>query len=452
MGVDQSIFRAYDIRGIYPDQIDESVAKKIAQAYVAVMKPQGKIVVGYDVRLHSRTMADAVIEGLTESGVDVVSIGLAPTDMNYFAIGNYGYAGGIQVTASHNPAEWHGLKLTGAGVKPLTGDKEIAEIKQVVLTESFVPNVSKKGTIEERDIIDDYCDFLMKYLGPVSLQPMKVVVNANFGYAGKVFEYFIHRAQLPIELVPLNCEPDGHFPKGRPDPFIMENRTELVELVKSTKADLGIAWDADADRVFFCADGGTFIEPYHFNTLLIRDVLNRYPAAAVVYDLRYIWGLVESIVSHGGKPVMARVGHSYIKAKMREVDAVFGAESSGHTYYKDYWYADSGMLPVVQLLRILAAEKKPLSVLVGDVADAYPISGEINRKVSDPGKVIAAIKAAYHDGTFDETDGLTVTYDDYRFNVRLSNNEPVFRLNLEAKTHELVVEKTKEILESIPND
>lgn len=443
-GVDESIFRAYDIRGIYPGQINEEIAKKIAKAYVVVIKPEGEVAVGYDVRVHSKDIARAVREGLMESGVKVVDIGLVSTDMLYFAVGNYNLAGGIQVTASHNPAQWHGMKMVGAGVKPLTGDKEIPEIKQVVVEGG--ERLGDGGKVRSMDILDAYCDYLITYLGDAQIKPMKIVVNPNFGFAGKVFERLVQKGNLPIEIIGLNMELDGTFPKGRPDPLIPENRTEFAELVKSSGADLGITWDADADRVYFCAQGGLFVEPYYALTFFIADILEGTIGQSVVYDPRYTWALVDTIKRYSSQPVLSRVGHSLIKAKMRESGAIFGAESSGHSYYRDYWYSDSGTLPVMQLFRLMAKKNLDLAKVVGELAQKYPMSGEINRRVGDKEAIYQVLKQRYVDGQQSELDGLTVEYPMFRFNVRPSQNEPLFRLNLEAKTEELVKEKTAEVL------
>lgn len=444
--VDETIFKAYDIRGIYPGQIDEEIAKKIAKAYAVVIKPKGEVAVGYDVRVHSKDMAKAVREGLMESGVKVVDIGLITTDMIYFAVGNYNLAGGIQVTASHNPAEWHGMKMVGAGVKPLTGDKEIAEIKQVVLEGG---EINGEGGERVMDITDEFADYMLTQLDKVQMKPMKIVINPNFGAAGKVFERIVERGKLPIELVTINMGPDGTFPKGKPDPLQKTNQAEMREEMEQAGADLGVAWDGDGDRVFFYTGEGMFVEPYYVGTFFIEDVLEKYPNQPIVYDVRYTWALQDTIKNKGGIPVIVRVGHSFIKEKMREVGAAFAVESSGHTYYRDYWLCDCGMMPVMQLIKVLAQRHTNLRDLIGPVMDKYPISGEINRRVENPGEILAEVKSKYVDGKQTELDGLSVELADFRFNIRKSNTEPLFRLNLEAKTKELVAEKTAEVLEII---
>ncbi len=442
--MDTSIFKAYDIRGIWPEQIDGDVGYKIAQGYVNFVKPQGEVLVGCDVRIHSGELKEKVIEGLLDAGVDVVDVGVISTDMYYFGVGNYNLAGGLQVTASHNPPEWHGIKMVREKVAPLTGEYGITQIKDFVVANKKLKNT--RGKLRRMDILDDFCRFALKRLDGVNIKRMKVVYNPNFGFAGKVFERLVSLGQLPLDIVPLNAEPDGTFPKGRPDPFLIENRGEFCDLVKQSGADFGVAWDADADRVFFCADGGLFLEPYHLNTLLIQQVLEASPGEKIIYDPRYVWALRDAIESNGGKAIEVRVGHSYIKEAMWKNNAIFATESSGHTYYRDFWFADSGVLPVMQMLKYLSSSGFKLSEVVGWVVNKYCISGEINQKVDNPAKIIEALKNKYSDGRLEWVDGLSVEYVDFRFNVRTSNTEPLLRLNLEAKSQEIMETKRDEIL------
>lgn len=447
MKTDPSIFKAYDIRGTFPDQINNDTAYLIGQAYAAVVKPEGKVLVGRDVRLHSEELQKSVIAGLTDAGVDVVDVGLISTDMSYFGVGHFKYAGGIQVTASHNPPEFHGVKMVREGVVPIAMETGISEIRDFVLSEKKIKE--EKGNVEKRDLMDDYIDYILTWLDKDKVKPTKVVYDPNFGFAGKVFERLIKKAGLPIEIIPLNAEPNGNFPKGRPDPFVPENRPEFVELVKSSGADFGIAWDADADRAFFCADGGVFVEPYYLNTLLIKKMLMKSPNETIIYDPRYTWALIDAIKENGGKPLLCRVGHSYIKASMRKNNALFATESSGHTYYRDYWYADCGMIPVMQILDFVSESGMKLSDAVYPVMHKYFISGEINSKVKDVKDVTEELAKEYKGGKQNRLDGLTVEYDAFRFNVRPSNTEPLLRLNLEAKSQKLMEEKRDEVLKVI---
>lgn len=446
--INEGIFKAYDIRGIYPSEIDEDLIYKIGQAYVKVIQPNGKVVVGHDVRLSSEKLSESLIKSLTDAGIDVVDVGLISTEMLYYTVGNYGYYGGLQVTASHNPAEYNGLKMVREQAKPVSSDTGIYEMRDLILTGQEKVESDKKGSVEKKDILVDFVDFALKFTDTASIKPMKLVYNPNFGFEGEVLKKMVEVGKLPLTLVGLNDTPNGHFPKGRPDPFRPENRPEFVELVKSSGADLGVAWDADADRVFFCTKSGHFLEPYYLNALLIKLQLRKEPGSTIVYDPRFVWALVDSAKENGGNAVISRVGHSFIKEKMREVDGVFCGESSGHTYFKDFWYADSGIIPLLLVLELISKEGD-LDVLLKPYFDKYFMPGEINTEVKDAAAKIKEIKEKYADGNQDELDGISVEYADWRFNVRSSNTEPLLRLCLEAKSQELMEEKRDEVLNLI---
>jgi phosphomannomutase len=299
------------------------------------------------------------------------------------------------------------------------------------------------------DIWNDFADYILTYVKGVNIKPLKVVINPNFGLAGKVLEKIIERGNLPITLIKLNAEPDGHFPKGRPDPFIPENRIEFCELVKSSGAGLGITWDADADRVFFCAEGGTFLQPYYLNTILIKQMLKTYPGEKVLYDPRYTWGLIDAINTNGGVPLVCRVGHSYIKEMLKEQNAIFAGESSGHTYFRDYWFSDSGMIPVMQVIKHLSESPVSLLTEVKPFMDKYIISDEVNTEVTDKEGKMNEIAEKYKDAKQSRLDGVAVEYSDWRFCVRPSNTESLLRLTLEAKSKELMEQKRDEVLSII---
>ena len=448
MGCDAGIFKAYDVRGIFPEQLDNEVAYKIGQAYVDVIKPQGEVLVGRDVRIHSEELKNALVQGIVDAGVDVVDVGLMSTDMLYFGTGFYPVGGGVQVTASHNPPEWHGFKMVRAGAVPISGDTGITEVKDWVMgTKKLL--VEKKGKVRQMEIWDEYCRHILKWINVEKIKPMKVVINPNFGLAGKVFHKIVEMGKLPLQIIDLNCEPDGTFPKGRPDPFVPENRPEFLQLIKDSNADLGITWDADADRVFFATEEGVFAEPYYTNTVLAKNLLVKNPGAKVIYDVRYIWALIDAIKEAGGEPVGCRVGHSFIKAMMREVDGVFGAESSGHTYYKDFWFADCGMIPPMQVLEHLSITGKKMSEMINPIAEKYPISGEINNKVTNAKEIMEQISKVYPDAVQERVDGLSVEYPDFRFNLRTSNTEPLLRLCLEAHDKKTMELKKVEVLDLI---
>jgi len=405
-------------------------------------------VVGEDVRIHSGELKESLVKGILDSGVDVVDAGLMSSDMLYFAVGFYQTDGGIQSTASHNPPEWHGFKMVRKGPVAMTLESGIGEVRDFILEERTSPS-ERKGSVRKIDLWDNYCDYILRWIKDVKVKPMKVVINPNFGLAGKIFERIVQRGKLPLEIVPLNAEPNGNFPKGRPDPFIPENRNEFIELVKSTGANFGITWDADADRVFFASDGGIFVEPYFLNTILIKQMLTKYPGEKIIYDPRYTWALIDTIEENKGSPILVRVGHSYIKEAMRKHNALYATESSGHTYYRDYWYSDCGMIPVMQILEFLSTNNTSLSQAVKPVMEKYFISGEINSEVSDKEGKMNEIAEKYKDAQQSRLDGISVEYDKWRFCVRPSNTEPLLRLTLEAKSKELMEQKREEVLRII---
>jgi phosphomannomutase len=446
--IDTSIFKAYDIRGTFPDSIDNDLAYKIGLAYVDHVKPQGEVLVGEDVRIHSHELKESLIRGLTDAGASVLDVGKISTDMYYFGVGNYKTDGGIQVTASHNPPEWHGFKMVKKGPVAMTLEEGIGQIRDYILADKKNISVTK-GTVRKLDIWDDFADYVLGWIKDVELKPLKIVINPNFGFAGQVFKRIVERGNLPIKLIELNSEPNGLFPKGRPDPFVPENRTEFSELVKTSGADLGITWDADADRVFFAVDGGLFVEPYYLNTILIKQMLKKFPGEKIIYDPRYTWALIEAIEENGGIPLVCVVGHSYIKQKMREENALFATESSGHTYFRDFWYADCGMIPAMQVIEFLSTNNINLSDAVKPIMNKYIMSGEINNVVENKEAKMNEISEKYKDAKQSRLDGISVEYENWRFCVRPSNTEPLLRLTLEAKSQELMEEKRDEVLSII---
>jgi len=442
-----SIFKTYDIRGIYPTDLNEEDAFKIAQAYVAVLKPQ-TVALGKDVRMSSPKMWEAAKEGLIKAGVNVVDIGTISTDMLYFAVGNYGYDGGITITASHNPKEWTGMKLVEKGSNPVFEGNKLPEIKELALQTDF-SLASQTGTLSQKNILADYAEKVRGFGKLENLRPLKIVINANFGLAGKFLKVILK--DTPIEWVELNCEPDGNFPKGRPDPMVSENRDEMKKIVTESQADLGFAWDADADRCFIYDKGGRDIEGCYLGALLAKIMLGRpeNKGKKVVFDPRIVWSVKETIEKYGGIAVPSKVGHAIIKAKMREVDAFLAVESSGHFYFKDYFYCDNGLIPAILVLSYLNEKNQSLAEALAEVTENYFVSGEINFTAENKDEIITALKGKYADAEFSEIDGVSIEYPDWRFNVRKSNTEPLLRLNIETRSQELLEEKKKELVELI---
>lgn len=425
----KSIFKAYDVRGIYPDQINESIVKQIGIAYATINKPK-VVAVGQDVRAHGADLKEALIDGLTSAGVDVVDIGVITTDQLYFAVGHYKYDGGISVTASHNPSEYNGLKFSERGGAPISSEGLI-ELREFS-NKDAPASKSQPGTVSKKGIIDDYIKHVLAYAGEKPTTPVKLVVNANFGAVGRVVDILAER--LNLELTRLNWEQDGSFPKGPPNPLLPENRDETIELIKATKPDFGVAWDADADRVFFFTGSGIFIPSCYIIALLAPEILKKHPGANIVHDLTTSWVMDEAIKDAGGKPVTGRTGHTFIKALMREVDAPFAGESSGHYYFRDCFYADNGILPLLLVLNLIKNTGKSLEQLVEPLMSAYVVSGEINFTVKDAPSVVASIEQEFSgQGQIDKTDGLVIESKEWRFSIRSSNTEPLLRLNAESK-------------------
>ena len=446
MAFDPSIFKAYDVRGIYPTQLDATVARAIGQAFVAEVEPK-TVAVGHDVRASGPELYEALIDGLTAAGANVIKIGGISTEQLYFAVAHFGYDSGICVTASHNPGEYNGFKMVKKGSEPISGNSGLEAIRDRVERLMATPvTASVKGEISEQDAFPAYKEFILSFIDTSKLKPMTVVTNANFGYQGQFAARVLE--SLPITLSQLNAEPDGTFPKGRPDPFVPENRDEFVAKIKAEQPDFGVAWDADADRAFFATGDGIFLEAYYMNAILAQALLAKQPGEKVIYDVRYTWAVIDAVTAAGGEPIPCRVGSSFIKQALREHNALFCGESSGHYYFRDYFYCDTGMLPFLLILELLSTTGKTLNELAGDLLSKYVVSGEINRTVEDSAAIIEQLKAKYADATtIDETDRLTIEYNrDWRFNVRTSNTEPLLRLNVEANSQQLMQAKRDELL------
>lgn len=438
-------FKAYDVRGRIPDQINEDICYRIGRAYAVAIRPK-KVVVGYDIRLTSKEFCDALSCGLMDEGVDVYNIGLSGTEQVYFATFHYQMDGGIAVTASHNPKDYNGMKFVREGSRPISSDTGLLDIKALAEKNAFT-DATKKGQAFALDISQSYPQHLLGYVDVASLKPLKIVVNAGNGGAGKVIDLL--EPLLPFEFIKVHHEPDGEFPNGVPNPLLEENRAPTIAAVKKHNADFGIAWDGDFDRCFFFDENGNFLEGYYIVGLLAEAFLRKSEGEAIVHDPRLVWNTIAITEQFGGRAVQSKTGHAFIKERMRLENAIYGGEMSAHHYFRDFAYCDSGMIPWLLVAGLVSETGKSLSQLVEECMQAFPCSGEINRTIEDPKSALANIKSIYAPKakSVDETDGLSIEFADWRFSVRLSNTEPVVRLNVESRANPaLMQEKTAELL------
>jgi phosphomannomutase len=438
-------FKAYDVRGRIPDQLNNNVAYRIANATAQFLDAR-KVVLGRDIRLSSAELADAVADGLTDAGVEVLDIGLGGTEMVYFATGHLGADGGIMVTASHNPADYNGLKMVREEARPISGSTGLEDIRQ--LAEGDSRRVAKaKGGRKLVDVRPQYVDKLLSFVDVDAMKPLKLVVDAGNGGAGLIVDLL--EPKLPFKFVKIHHEPDGTFPNGVPNPMLEENRSSTIEAIREHEADIGIAWDGDFDRCFFFDENGRFIEGYYIVGLLAESMLAAHPSSAIIYDPRLVWNTQETVSKFGGRAVQSKSGHSFIKDVMRREDAIYGGEMSAHHYFREFYYADSGMIPWLLVAAIVSQSGQSLSTLVDDCMARYPSSGEINREVSDAGEAIRVIDERYRPQAMsvDNTDGVSIEMENWRFNLRASNTEPVIRLNVESRGDpQLMQAKTSELL------
>jgi phosphomannomutase len=440
-------FKAYDVRGRIPDEINETLAYDIGRAYAAFVRPR-RVAVGYDIRLSSPALAAALKQGLKDCGSDVLDIGLWGTEGSYFATFHEQLDGGVMVTASHNPPDYNGMKFVREGARPISGDTGLMEMRGLIATAALPGKAGKAGTERPLDIQAQYLRHVLGYVDAARLKKLKVVVNAGNGGAGLIVDAL--EPYLPFEFIRINNDPDGTFPHGVPNPMLEENRAVTADLVRRSGADVGLAWDGDYDRCFFFDETGQFIEGYYLVGLLAENFLRKEPGARIVHDPRLTWNTLDIVRTLGGTPVLCKSGHAFIKAKMREVDAVYGGEMSAHHYFRQFSYCDSGMIPWLLVLGVMSASGKPLSALVGERMRLFPASGEINRKLKTDAKSILARARARYQGealTVDLTDGLSMEFPQWRFNLRGSNTEPLVRLNVESRADEpLMRAKTAELL------
>ena len=446
MTLNLAAFKAYDVRGRIPDEINPELTYQIGRAYAAFVKPK-TVCVGRDIRLTSEEFAQALIRGLTDAGVDVLDIGLCGTEGVYFATFHWKLDGGIMITASHNPPDYNGLKLVREQSKPIGSDTGLEDIKAMIASGKLPALAAVKGKVTNFATSEQYIQHLLGYVNRKALRKLKVMVDAGNGGAGLAVDKL--EPHLPFEFIKVRHEPNGKFPHGVPNPMLEENRAPALEALRRSGADVGIAWDGDYDRCFFYDSKGTFIEGYYIVGLLAEAFLAKQPGARIVYDPRLTWNTVETVKRFGGVPVMSKSGHAFIKQKMREVDGAYGGEMSAHHYFRDFSYCDSGMIPWLLVLERVCESGKSLDELVAARIQAFPASGEINRKLPDAKKVLAAAEARYAKGAevIDYTDGLSIDHKNWRFNLRASNTEPLVRLNVESRGDAgLMKEKTAELL------
>ncbi len=429
MTLDPAAFKAYDVRGTYPDQLDEEGAERIGRAFPALTGAT-RVAVGHDVRLSSPSMSAAFCDGVRSAGADVCELGLAATEMVYFAVADGGYDAGAVITASHNPPNYTGAKLVLAGALPLSGDTGIGELGRMAAADTTPAAAQPGGTSTDPGLLERFVDCALGFVTAERIGGLRVVMDAANGMAGLYLPPVIER--LTIDAVPYFLNLDGRFPNHEPNPLLDENRMFIESKVVEERADLGIAWDGDADRCFFIDDTGAFVPGDFLTALLAEHLLRRHGPAPIVYDLRASWAVRDTILAAGGIPDEHRVGHAFIKRRMREIDALFAGEVSGHYYFRAFFYADAGLIPALLILELLAESGRPLSELVARFRDKYHISGEINSTVLDTGAALQRIRDRYADGRQTEMDGLSVAFDDWHFNVRPSNTEPLLRLNLES--------------------
>lgn len=438
-------FKAYDLRGRIPVELNDDVAYRVGRGYAQFLNPK-RVVVGRDIRLSSAGLTDALCRGLTESGVDVYDIGICGTEGVYFATFDGGYDGGIMVTASHNPPDYNGMKFVRELSKPISGDNGLKDIRGFAERAEF-PKPARPGVRHSVDTMKAYIAHLLSYVDAGKLKPLKIVVNAGNGGAGLIIDQL--QPHLPFEFIKIHHEPDGHFPNGIPNPMLEENRASTIAAIRAHKADLGIAWDGDFDRCFLFDEQGAFIEGYYIVGLLAAALLKGQPGGKVVHDPRLTWNTIEIVEAAGGEAVLSKSGHAFIKQRMREVDGVYGGEMSAHHYFRRFAYCDSGMIPWLLVTQILSETGQPLSKLVGERIGLFPVSGELNYRVPDAKATIAAFESQYGPQalTVDRTDGISYEFSEWRFNLRTSNTEPLIRLNVEARgSDSLMRSKTDELL------
>ena len=448
MTIKISSFKAYDIRGQLPHEINSEIAYRVGNATAEYLLAK-KMILGRDIRASSKELSESMASGLMDAGVDVIDIGECGTENVYYATGELKSCGGIMVTASHNPSDYNGFKIVSENAKPISSETGLLDIQKIAESDKRLISESR-GNHEQRDLNQSYVKKVLSFIDHDSLSKLKIVMNPGNGGAGVYAEYI--SKNMPIEIIKLNFDPDSSFPNGIPNPMIEENRASTSQAVIDNKADLGVAWDGDFDRCFFFDEKGNFIEGYYLVGLLAKSFLNKNRNEKVIYDPRLTWNTIDVVERYGGDAIQCQSGHSFIKKSMRDNDAVYGGEMSAHHYFRDFYYCDSGMIPWLLILEMISKEKMPLSQMIQKYREKYPVSGEINLKVSNTKTIIDSIKEYYLDDALgvDETDGVGMEFEKWRFNLRASNTEPLIRLNVESYNNEsLMNEKTRELVDRI---
>lgn len=443
-----NIFRAYDIRGVYPDDLNEDAYYRIAKAYTYLFRPK-TMVVGMDARESSPPLKDALISGFVDAGVDVIDIGGITTDMLYFAVGSSDYSGGVVVSASHNPRQYNGAKMVREKAAAISSDTGLFDIRDALKADKDKQvDAERKGSVDKKDVLTDYLQHVLRFIDIDVVKPFKFVGNANFGYVSRGVRLIVEK--LGLSVLPLNFEPDGTFPKGTPDPLQPENRAESVQLTQASHADFAALWDADADRCMFLDEKGEFISGAYVTALLADILLKKHGNNnKIIFDPRVIWPTVKVCEQHGAEPLMSKSGHAFIKDRMRKENAIFAGEMSGHYYFRENFYADNGVIPFLLVIEYLSNSGKSFSEMMRPYMEGHFMSGELNYRVDDADRIIDAVRKKFADeGDEDFTDGVSLTAGDWRFNIRRSNTEPLLRLNIEARRDGLV-EKVRDQIEEI---
>lgn len=452
MDINPKIFKAYDIRGVVPEELNEQIAERVGRAFVKFLEEQGikesAIIVSRDMRVSSPALFEALSKGITSMGVDVIDIGQSSTDMFYFACGTLNLPG-IAITASHNPKQYNGFKMIKKMPYAIGKGQGMERIQELVISGDLSATGDKSGSIIQKDVRDDFIKKVLSFIDVSRVRPLKVAIDCGNGMAGPYIERL--KEFLPIEIIPMFFEPDGAFPNHPADPLEKANRAELEKRVVAEGADLGIAFDGDVDRCFFVDDTGEFVSGDFLTAVLTERFLKKFHGGKIIYDLRASDVVPDTVNTLGGRPLINRVGHAYIKRRMIEEGAVFAGEVTGHYYFKNFFNADSGLIPALLILEMLSEENKKFSEILKPLREKYFISGEINSKVSDVKAVLQKIETIYKAGEIEKIDGISARFADWHFNVRGSNTEPLIRLNLEAKTKEMMEEKRDEVLEVIRN-